>query len=75
MLMKVSFNLSNEKQLLLLIFISVIDDGDTKEDAEAKALLNKFFGASALMTTIESGSGLSKDYLSTGGAKNKTVRK
>lgn len=53
----------------------MIDDGDTKEDAEAKALLNKFFGASALMTTIESGSGLSKDYLSTGGAKNKTVRK
>ncbi|CAH1717621.1 unnamed protein product [Chironomus riparius] len=50
----------------------VFDDGDTKEDAEAKALLNKYFGASALMTTIESSSGLSKGYLSTGGAKNKT---
>ncbi|XP_070492944.1 mucin-17-like isoform X3 [Chironomus tepperi] len=50
----------------------VIDDGDTKEDAEAKALLNKFFGASALMTTIESSSGLTKDYLSTGSAKTKT---
>lgn len=58
----------------MLIF-PVMDDGDTIEDAEAKALLNKYFGASALMTTIENSSGLSKDYLSTGGAKNKTVRK
>jgi hypothetical protein len=36
--------------------------------------LNKFIGATALMTSIESSSGLSKDILS-GGAKNKKVIK
>lgn len=52
---------------------TVVEEGDTQEDSEARALLNKFFGATALMTSIEKGSGLSKEYLSSGGAKNKNV--
>ncbi|CRL04389.1 CLUMA_CG017480, isoform B [Clunio marinus] len=49
-------------------------DGDTKEDAESRALLNKFLGASALMTSIENNSGLSKEFLSTGGKTAKNQR-
>lgn len=55
------------------VFYSVEEEGDTKDDAEARALLNKFLGATALMTSIESKSGLSKEFLSSGGAKNQRV--
>lgn len=48
--------------------------GDSKDDAEARALLNKFLGATALMTSIENNSGLSKDFLSSGGASSKNQR-
>lgn len=47
--------------------LSVVEVGDTKTDSEARALLNKFLGASALMSSIESGSGLSKATLESGG--------
>lgn len=53
--------------------ISVEFEGDSKEDVEARALLNKFIGATALMTSIENRSGVSKDFLTSGGAKNKKV--
>ena len=53
--------------------ISVEFEGDSKEDVEARALLNKFIGATALMTSIENSSGVSKDFLTSGGAKNKKV--
>lgn len=32
----------------------MIEDGDTEEDKEARALLNKFLGASVLMSGMES---------------------
>lgn len=50
------------------------EDGDSKEDAEARALLNKFLGATALMTGIEKNSGLSKEFLSSGTASSKNPR-
>ena len=53
--------------------IPVEFEGDSKEDVEARALLNKFIGATALMTSIENSSGVSKDFLTSGGAKNKKV--
>lgn len=34
--------------------ISVAENGDTEEDREARALLNKFLGASVLMSGVES---------------------
>jgi len=46
--------------------LTVQEDGDTQADIEARALLNKFLGATALMTSIESNSGLSKEFLSSG---------
>lgn len=33
---------------------SVVEDGDTAEDQEARALLNKFLGASIIMKGVES---------------------
>ena len=54
--------------------ITVVEDGDSKDDVEARALLNKFLGATALMTGIESNSGLSKEFLSTGSASSKNQR-
>lgn len=56
-------------ELLLIVY----EDGDTQEDSEARALLNKFFGATALMTSIENNPGMTKEFLSSGGAKNKNV--
>lgn len=35
-------------------FYLVVEDGDTEEDKEARALLNKFLGASVLMSGMES---------------------
>lgn len=46
-------------------------EGDTTSDKEARALLNKFLGATALMTTIENTSGLSKEFLSKGSSSKK----
>lgn len=58
-----------------MIFTSKVHkDGDSKEDAEARALLNKFLGATALMTGIEKNSGLSKEFLSSGTASSKNPR-
>lgn len=37
-----------------IYFFSVQESGDTAEDKEARALLNKFLGASVLMTGMES---------------------
>lgn len=51
--------------------ILVQEDGDTKDDAKARALLNKFLGATALMSGIESKSGLTKEYLSGGSSSSR----
>ncbi|KAG5682663.1 hypothetical protein PVAND_012002 [Polypedilum vanderplanki] len=66
---------SNVKEVVTMMKNSdnVYEEGDTQEDAEARALLNKFLGATALMTSIEKNSGLSKEFLSSGGAKNKNT--
>lgn len=41
-----SFSISNDRL--------VTESGDTEEDREARALLNKFLGASVLMSGVES---------------------
>lgn len=64
----------NSQFQFIKIFFSVQEVGDSKQDAEARALLNKFLGATALMTSIENSSGLSKDFLSSGGASSKNQR-
>ena len=46
--------LSQIKSIIHFLFYSVIEDGDTEEDKEARALLNKFLGASVLMSGMES---------------------
>lgn len=46
------------------------ESGDSADDIEARALLNKFLGASVLMSSIESSSGLAKDILG-GSSSNK----
>lgn len=72
-----TFQISNKSfnYLIFSIFLPlVVEDGDTQEDIEARALLNKFLGATALMTGIEGGSGLSKEFLSTGNASSKNQR-
>lgn len=57
--------------LTIFLVILVQEDGDTKDDVEARALLNKFLGATALMSGIESKSGLTKEYLSGGGSSSR----
>lgn len=46
--------ISLNKMFVLFIFNAVTEDGDTEEDKEARALLNKFLGASVLMSGMES---------------------
>ena len=60
MLIMVSCDVICELFLNENYFFTVKEVGDSKEDAEARALLNKFLGATALMTSIENNSGLSK---------------
>lgn len=73
MLITVSFpNRFQEKYFKIIL--SVQEEGDSKEDVEARALLNKFLGATALMTGIEKNSGLSKEFLSTGSSSSKNQR-
>lgn len=62
----------DERQCLTCnLLILVHEDGDTEDDVEARALLNKFLGATALMSGIESKSGLTKEYLSGGGSSSR----
>lgn len=37
-----------------MLFFSVVEPGDSAEDSEARALLNKFLGASVIMQGVES---------------------
>jgi hypothetical protein len=71
---QIFFQKSSKLNFFSLFSIQVVEDGDTQEDIEARALLNKFLGATALMTGIEGNSGLSKEFLSTGGASSKNQR-
>lgn len=65
---------SHEHSVCWQNLVTASAGGDSKDDAEARALFNKFLGASALMSTIENNSGLSKEFLSTGSSsKNQRV--